>query len=322
MNFTFTATYKPECEQFLKIRTATGEFQTIDKFIKEHPDTTEDFLNTCILNYRGRELSYKDYEDEYTAFSKKMKFVSFQKPTVILDDSIRAAAYFTKKAIECLQFARFFTMKSALLIDADFNMRWSQGYVPQFLFRCIYFGTSTTWFSNAFDHVLQSVYWGKGLYTSVKDRNDQPYDDSWDTKKIMENCTYEFVVSELKTRRLVDCRNYLTTCSSKIEEVRKWANYIKHKGGVDYKFLEAEAPFEIYFVPVEESQNVELLPASPPKLPDKKYEVKAFKSPVQIDIDKNLKTLVDAHTAIFLSINETIADIDYEYHSVKMEGTQ
>lgn len=319
MKFTFTATTKPECEQFLKIRSSDGEFQTIDCFIKDFPAVTEDFLNSCFLSYRGRELSYKDYENENTAFSEKMEFVNFQKPTVILDNSIRAAVYFTQKATECLQFARFFTMKSSLLLDTDYNMRWAQGYVPQFLFRCIYFGTSTTWYSNAFDHVLQSVYWGKKLYTSVKDRNDIPYDDTWDNKRIMENCTYEFVVGELKAQGLTDCRKHLTTCSSKIEEVRKWANYIKHKGGIDYKFLEAEPPFRMFIVPVEEEQPVGET-ASSLKLPDDKYEVRDFKSPVEIDIDEKLEALVDAHTAVFQSINETIADIDYENHSVKIGG--
>ncbi|MBR7081512.1 MAG: hypothetical protein IKI49_02230 [Oscillospiraceae bacterium] len=320
--YTLTATNKPECEQFLKIRLSDGEFQTIDCFIKDHPDVTEDFLNSCTLNYRGRELTYKDYEDKYTAFSEKMEFVSFRKPHIILEDSVRAAAYFTKKAIECLQFARFFTMKSSLLLDTDYNIHWSQGYVPQFLFRCIYFGTSTTWFSNAFDQVLQSVYWAKKLYTSATARNAQPYDDTWDAKKIMENCTYEFVVGALKARGLTDCRKHLTTCSSKIEEVRKWAHYIKHKGGIDYKYLEAEAPFAMYFVPVEEDRNAGSLQSIPRVLPDEKYRIKDFKSPVEIDIDEKLQSLVEAHAAVFQCINETIADIDYENYSVKMGGAQ
>lgn len=310
MKFTFTATTKPECERFLKIRTADGEFQTIDCFIRDHPNATEDFLNTCILNYRGRELSYKGYGDEYTAFSEQMKFVDFQKPVILLDGSIKAAAYFTQKAIECLQFARFFTMKSALLLDTDYNLNWSQGYAPQFLFRCIYFGTAVTWYSNAFDQVLQSVYWGKRLYTSVKDRKHRPYEDTWEKQKVMENCTYKFVVKELERRKLTECHNHLTTCLTKITDIREWANYIKHKGGIDYKFLEAESPFKIYVTPKEDR--------AAGKMPDNKFEVKEFKSPIEIDIDETLQALVDAHAAIFQSITETVADIDYENYALKM----
>ena len=316
MNFRITAVSKPECEEFLQIKAKDDSFQKIDEFIKEYPDANEDFLNECTLRYRGKEILYNDYTDEYTAFSESMAFVDFKKPMLMPDKNINAAAYFTQKSIECLQFARFFTMKSALLLDTNYNINWSQGYVPQFLFRCIYFGTAATWYSNAFDHVLQSIYWSKELYTSAVDRNDCPYDSSWDTKKIIENCTYEFVVGELKKRGLSECRKHLTKCSSQIEEVRKWANYIKHKGGVDYKFLEAASPMQVFLMPITEEADKKEMPV----LPDPGCEIKDFKSPIEVDIDDKLKALVDAHAAIFKSINDTIEDIDYESNSVKFGG--
>lgn len=317
MNFRATAVSRPGCEEFLQIKAKDGSFQKIDAFIKEFPDASEDFLNECKLKYRGREISYKDYTDEYTSFSKSMAFVDFRKPTLIIDKNITTAAYFTQKSIECLQFARFFTMKSALLLETNYNINWSQGYVPQFLFRCIYFGTASTWYSNAFDHVLQSIYWSKELYTSVVDRNDCPYDSSWDTKKIIENCTYEFVVGELKRRGLSECRKHLTRCSSQIEEVRKWANYIKHKGGIDYKYLEAEPPIQVFLMPVTEETGKKAMPVPP----DPRFKIKDFKSPIEVDIDDKLKSLVDAHAAIYKSIIDTIEDIDYESNSVIFRGT-
>lgn len=158
-----------------------------------------------------------------------MKLIHYTPPIMVVQPFIKPSIYFMQKAIECLGFARFFTMKSALLLDTDYNIRWSQGYIPQYLFRCIYFGTASTWYSNAFDHVLQAVYWGKKLYTSVVDRDGNPYDEGWDTKKTLSLCTYEFVVGELKNRNETKARKLLTSCSAKIEEVRKWANYIKHK---------------------------------------------------------------------------------------------
>lgn len=310
MKFKITAASKPECEEFFRIKSKDGSFQTIDEFIKEFPDASESILCECTLKYRGREIPYKDYMEEYLAFSESMGFVNFRKPNFLLDDSINAAAYFTQKSIECLQFARFFTMKSALLIDTNYNINWSQGYVPQFLFRCIYFGTASTWYANAFDHVLQSIYWGKELYTSAMDRKGVFYDSSWDTKKIMENCTYGFVVGELKNRGLSECREHLTKCSSQIEEVRMWANYIKHKGGIDYKYLEPEPPMKVFFTPIAEETSEEAIPI------DSRFEIKGFKSPIGVDIDDKLKALVDAHIAISKSINDTIRDIDYESYSL------
>ena len=322
MKFTFTTTTKPECENFFQIRAVDEPFQNIDEFIKAHPNNSEEFLNSCMIRYRGHEMLFSDYLAGYTALTESMKFVQFQQPDLILDSDIRAAEYFTKKAIECLQFARFFIMKSTLLIDTDFNLSWSQGYVPQFYFRCIYFGTACTWIQNAFDHVLQSIYWGKKLYMVAKDRDEQPYDPSWDTKKIMENCTFDFVVDELKKRGLTDCRKHLTRGSGKTEKVRSWANYIKHKGGIDYKYLEAEPPLEVYFVPIEDAKDKEKTKNTPPAKPDEKYRIRDFKSPVEIDIDVQIKDLIDAYDAVFNCINETISDIDYKKHSVQVGGAK
>lgn len=87
---------------------------------------------------------------------------------LVVDQSIMPSIYFAQKSIECLQFARFFTMKSNLILDTDYNIQWSQGYIPQFLFRCSYFGTASTWYSNAFDHVLQIVYWEKNYIHTLQ----------------------------------------------------------------------------------------------------------------------------------------------------------
>lgn len=53
-----------------------------------------------------------------------------------------------------------------------------------------------------------------------------------------------------------DVRKPLTSCSTQIEEVRKWSNYIKHKGGIDYKYLEPKSLFGLYYVPVSEASSV------------------------------------------------------------------
>ena len=163
MNLKFTAKMEPECKDFLKIRDASSDYMTIDTFIQRHPDISEKELNECYIKYRGKEQTYKENAEEYCAFSEKMKLIHYTPPIMVVQPFIKPSIYFMQKAIECLGFARFFTMKSALLLDTDYNIRWSQGYIPQYLFRCIYFGTASTWYSNAFDHVLQAVYWGKKL---------------------------------------------------------------------------------------------------------------------------------------------------------------
>lgn len=320
MKFSFTAKNEPECKSFLKIRMPDGEYQPIDEFIKAQPAISEADLEACFIKYRGDEKTYKQDSDDYVAFSETMKFVNFIPPMLIVDQSIKPAIYFAQKAIECLQFARFFTMKSNLILDTDYNTHWAQGYVPQYLFRCIYFGTATTWYSNAFDHVLQTVYWGKKLYTSAVDRDGIQYSDTWDAKKIMTYCTYEFVVGELKKCGDTALRKCLTSCSGAIEQVRSWANYIKHKGGIDYKYLEPENPFKLYFMPMSGEAPNEAKIGVQYQEPDARYEIKDFKSPIEIDIDDKIEELVKAHTAIFECIENVLGDMNFEQYAIQIGG--
>ena len=310
MNLTFKAVSEPECETFLKIKKGDAYYMIEDFIAKYHSDSDE-VMNDSTVWYRGVEKSHQQTIDDYVAFSESLDFYMFQEPMLVMDKSIKASIYFAKKAKDCLQFARFFTMKSALLLDTDFNLHWSQGYIPQYLFRCIYFGTASTWYSNCFDHILQIVYWGLSLCNAVKDRDGNAYDDLWEAKKTMGLCTYEFVVGELKTRGLMDIRKYLTSCSGKIEEVRMWANYIKHKGGIDYKHLEAERPFQVYGTPIEAGQVAIPSPQMGDKfkMPDERFAISDFKSPVEVDIDVKLSKLKEAHIAIHQCLGEIVTAV-------------
>lgn len=318
MNFTFKAVSEPECKTFLKIKKG-DDYYTIDDFIAKYHSDSNEVLSDCAVWYRGAEKSHQQTINDYVTFSKSLDFYTFQEPMLVMDKSIQAAIYFTKKAKDCLQFARFFTMKSALILDTDYNLHWSQGYVPQYLFRCINFGTASTWYSNCFDHILQIAYWGLRLYTAVKDRDGNAYDNSWDAKKTMGLCTYEFVVGELKARGLTDIRKHLTSCSGQIEEVRTWANYIKHKGGIDYKYLEAEKPFKVYVTPIKEGQVTATSPqvGDTLKLPDERFAINDFKSPVEVDIDEKLPKLREAHIATHQCLGEIVTAVDFDGNSVQ-----
>ena len=301
MVLTFKLVTEPECKTFLKIKEG-GDYYTIDDFISKHGSDSEEVLNNCDVWYRGTEKSHKQTIDGYVKFSEGLEFYTFQPPMLVMDNSIQASIYFVKKAKDCLQIARFFTMKSVLLLDTNFNLHWSQGYVPQFWFRCIYFGTATTWYANCFDHILQIAYWGLKLYTAVTDRDGVVYDESWDAKKTMGLCTYEFVVGELKVRGLTDVRKYLTSCSGKIDEVRQWSNYIKHKGGIDYKYLEAPPLFHAIFQPNDGGRPIKMMD---------------FKSPLEVDIDEKLPKLKEAHIALYQCLDEIITVVDFNENSVQ-----
>ena len=304
-NWMFNVKTYPKCDEYLKIRWNGEEFKKIEEFISAHPNAEESELEVCIVNYRGVKKTYKEFIEEYSSFADELKFVEFNPCKIIIDQSIRASKYFVEKAIDCLQTARFFAIKSRLILDTNYNLHWSQGYVPQYLLRCTYFGTAATWYSNTFDQLLQAVYWAYELYTDVVDRDNNLYDTSWTVKKIMTFCTYEFVVRTLKNRGCVDVRKSLTSCLEKIKDVRSWANYIKHKGGIDYKDSQAEAPFRIY-ITLEQS--------------DDRFAIENFKSPIEIDIDEKSKVISQAHSALYESISKVIKTIDFDSYTLPFGG--
>ena len=306
--FTFTAKSYPKCDDYLRIRWKDEEYKKIEDFIKLHPDAEESELDVCMVNYRGVEKTYKDFIADYLAYADDLKFIEFNPCKIIVNPSIRASKYFIEKTIDCLQTARFFAMKSKLILDTNYNLHWSQGYVPHYLFRCKYFGTAATWYSNTFDQLLQAVYWAFELYTNAVDRNRNNYNDSWDVKKIMTFCTYEFVVGELKSRDLGDIRKIITSCSGKIQEVRSWANYIKHKGGIDYKDSQAEDPFKVFIAPAESGIKPEQL--------DDRFAIKNFKSPIEIDIDEKSNVILQTHRDLHECIMKIIDAIDFDKYTL------
>lgn len=301
---TFTAKSTPECESFLKIKWKDEDYTSIDTFIANHPDVKENELDECMIDYRGEIKTHSQFTQEFVAFSERLEFVPPMPWMIIIKPEIRASLFYMNKAADCLSNARLFTMKSADILYSNRDLAWKQGYVPHFVFRGIYFGTASTWYSNAFDHLLQAVYWGYELFSSVCDRDGNMYDETWDAKKTMTFCTYEFVVGELKQRGLVDVRKLLTSCSGQIEEVRMWANYIKHKGGIDYKYLEPEDPFKIYVMPAGTTEG-EM------QMQDNRFAIENFKSPIQIDIDEKLPVMETVHKAIHSCIVDVISKIDY-----------
>lgn len=303
VKFTISAHSEPACKSFLKIKTTNeDEYSTIDEFIQRYPSITEAEVNECWIQYRGTEKKMSEWLDDYNKFISNLQLRSFEYHTIV-NENTRISEYFINKAIECLQFARFFTIKSALILDTNFNINWASGYPSHFYIRCIYFGTACTWYQNAMDHVIQAVYWHYDLYKNVKDRNGNPFDATWNEKKIIENCAYEFVVGELKNQGQKCVRKILTNASSASEKVRKWANYIKHKGGVDYLFVEPKEPYEISI-------------ASPSINGEQRYKIENFSPKEKIDIDNELEELKNVHIALLQCIEDVITAIDYKSHAL------
>lgn len=302
-NFSFSFTSHAKCKDFYLIKKNKEEkYQPIEVFINNNPGISVKELELCYVCYRNTEKQYKDFVDDCTKYINSLPLIDyhkpdfFQNPNVILNKSFNRATYFIERMADCMQTARFFTMKSYEKIDTDDNVRWDNGYQVQYYYRCVYFGTAATWYSNAFDHILQIVFWGFKLYTSAKDKKKKRYNDSWSDNKTLGFCDYNFVYAQLTVRKLDDIKQQITSCYKEIEKVRKWANYIKHKGGLEYLFLYPEDPFDVYITPCEPEGE--------------KVKVSSFKSPEKIDIDNEFCELKKVYDSLYDCANKIISILE------------
>jgi hypothetical protein len=309
MNLTFTARTTPACQDFLKI-IEDGQQYRIEEFAEKHKNANifefGNAVKASSILYRGVVKKHADVVSDYVAFSESLPFYQFKPPMLMLESSDRAAVAFVKSACECLQNARYFSMMSADILDTNENINWSGGYLPHFLFRTINFSTAVSWYSNCFDQILQIVYWGYSLFTSVRDRSSV-YDPSWDVERTLKCCTYGFVQKELNARGLTSLEMFIADCMAKIQGVRDWANYIKHKGGIDYKYIEAPSPMQIR---VKMNGDPDFTP------------IDDYFSPVSVDIDEKITSLKNAHIALFYCLTEVVKDIDFDGRAVRLSKQQ
>ena len=105
----------------------------------------------------------------------------------------------------------------------------------------------------------------------------------------------------------------MTSCSGKIEEVRTWSNYIKHKGGIEYKYLEPESPVKIYIMPIGEK-------ADEKGVSEERFALKNFKSPIEIDIDEKIAVLENTHKALHECVTKIVAAIDFDKYQLSFGG--
>lgn len=120
---TISASTRPVCSSFFKIREQDSEYQSMEEFTYTHSEIDNSLLQKCFIKYRDKdELTYEQYVERFHEFVGTMRFVNFKPSPFILEQSIKPSVYFAQKADECLQAARFFTIKSYKLFDSDDNL--------------------------------------------------------------------------------------------------------------------------------------------------------------------------------------------------------
>jgi hypothetical protein len=248
-------------------------------------------------------MSYEELSKAINDFSEELEFVDrYTKEIYPIEhlilmsnsDYFKAAKYINKTE-KCLQTARYYLLNSFNIITTDFECNWSAGYGPQFLLRTMDFTTSVVWYNSCFNYILQVVYFAFGIYKKTDD-----YTDQTSHEVLLKKCTYNTmgeICSQYKT-----VPNYKTLwkiiskCYNALSKINLWANYIKHKGGISFKGLNAPDPFQI-------------------KMTDSEGKIIAESSDfesIEIDLDGSLNELKDVHKSLFACINDLIDFIDFK----------
>lgn len=307
MDIKFAATSYAKCNSFLTIKNKQDNvFITLDQFIKLNPSISKIGLENCLIFYRGRIIDFTQYLNEYLKMTEELLFYDYSALLgVYVDLDDRAAIYHIRKASDCLQTARYYAIKSSLLLDYDLNMPWKYGYQPQFYFRCANFGTSASWYANCFDYILQIVYWGLSLY-----KNKQKYDQTWNKEIILKLCNYDFVINELKRNKLNSLKTAIEQCYDQCASIKDIANCIKHRGGVDYLYLLPNPVCKRFIsekdLSVDEMKQMIFSNVAIPNV----EIIEDFESPIKIDIDKSINDLYIAHKALHSCLVKVVSELD------------
>lgn len=304
MNITFTAKTTPECNEYFHLL-YDGIDYSLEDFAKKYKTTDfslDEKLKESIIMYRGEKMTYEELGKAIYAFSEELKFIDrytkeiYPSEHLLLmsnRDYYKAAKYINKTE-KCFQTARYYLMNSYNLITTDFDCNWCSGYGPQFLLRTMNFTTAVIWYNSCFDYLLQVVYFAFGIY-----KKTHGYTELTSHEDLLKKCTYITMGEIYSCYKTIP--NYkalwkiITKCFNALSEINKWANYIKHKGGISFAGLNPPDPFLVKMTDlagnvIAESSNFES---------------------IEIDLDNSLNILRDTHKALYVCINDLIDFIDF-----------
>ena len=75
---TISASTRPVCSSFFKIREQDSEYQSMEEFAYTHSEIDNSLLQKCFIKYRDKdELTYEQYVERFHEFVGTMRFVTY-----------------------------------------------------------------------------------------------------------------------------------------------------------------------------------------------------------------------------------------------------
>ena len=64
---------RAQCATLLYIKECGGEYQLLEQFAHNHSAITDSLLNSCVIKYREKEMSFQQHLEDFHAFVEKLK---------------------------------------------------------------------------------------------------------------------------------------------------------------------------------------------------------------------------------------------------------
>ena len=108
---TISASTRPVCSSFFKIREQDSEYQSMEEFTYTHSEIDNSLLQKCFIKYRDKdELTYEQYVERFHEFVGTMRFVNF-KPSPFILDQLNHQYILLKKLMNACKLQDFSPLK-------------------------------------------------------------------------------------------------------------------------------------------------------------------------------------------------------------------
>ena len=275
-----------ESNEYLKLIYDGKEYK-INEFRKKYYNNKNEFivdmlLKDCIVDYKGEKHNWDEWikitsercDDLIISGVYNEKLSYYENFVFVVDEDYYAAIRLIKSADNILQNARYALIESMNIIENNSKINWECGYCGIYLLRTIRINDAIMWYNNFFDAIMQIAFIGFGIY-----KKHEKYEEKMPYNKKISLCNYKFLSDFYGNNKEIPNLKSLWKIVSKSkninQNVNKWANFIKHKGGLDYKGIKIENPF---FMSVKDANGETM------------YQNDDFDSPV-LELDDVIKEL-------------------------------
>jgi hypothetical protein len=306
----------PASMKYLSFIYKSKEYQ-IEDFYKRYyrernPYKIEKLLEKCTILYKGVKFSFDGYVKSRNAIGDKLTFCKYYSANIfpndfsifLIDRDYYAASKLFKSAENQLHAVRYYIIKAFDKIDYNVNLHWNTGYTPIYIIRTLSANSAIMWLNNIFDSMMQIIFISLRIY-----KKHPQYQTDLDFFDVLKLCDYKYLSDFYGANKNIshfkDLWKILSRAQTANLNINKWANYLKHKGGIEYIGVNPETPYEIS---LKESDGS--------TVKDSEF------STLSLDLDVVIEQLTTSYIALVNELINLGEFLQFESLSLNSDGTK